>query len=96
MKLTINQQISLLKDFKPNKIQFLKGAEQKGIYKMDLGDDKLYFIALKRKSYEGVNFKDLIYGDELLFKRLMKLKCSGSYFKKVLFVVGKNFHWLSL
>jgi hypothetical protein len=64
------------------------------IYKMRNGNELVYFIVLKRKEYSGVNFTSLIYKDKDAFDRLMRYKCNGS--KKVLFVVNKSFHWLSL
>ena len=94
MKLNTEQENKIIKDFKAKKLKLLKGHPLREIYKMNLGKEKLYFIAVKRKSYSEVNFTSLIYEDTSLFNRLMRLKSDG--FKKVLFVVGNNFHWLSV
>lgn len=89
MKLNKYQQQRIRNDFKC----YLRRLTN-NIYKMDNGDELIYFIALKRKDYPGVNFTSLIYKDKDAFDRLMRLSVKG--YKKALFVVNKTFHWLNL
>lgn len=98
MKLTIKQRKKLINDFNPSSLVELKGRNYKGIYKLDLGDEKLYFFAVKRQEYNETSFRSILLNlnDEALFNRLIKIKFKGNYFKKILFVVGDNFHWLSI
>jgi len=96
MKLTIKQRKKLINDFNQSSLVELKGRNYKGIYKLDLGNEKLYFFAVKRQEYNETSFRSILLNDEALFNRLIKIKFKGNYFKKILFVVGNNFHWLSI
>jgi hypothetical protein len=86
-------------DFPNSKMRSIQinGIRRKGIYRLlNKERERIYFFKTIRKSIEDCNMKSLLSNpkDNIMLGKLERLQLKG--YKKVVFLVGDNLHWLSL
>lgn len=75
----------------------VNGIRRKGIYRLlNKERERIYFFKTIRKSVEDCNLKSLLSNseDNIMLGKLERLQLKG--YKRIVFLVGDNLHWLSL